>query len=119
MTGQKERKTGRPKLADGERRDDRLPNIRVTSAERAAVEAKAAQAGLPLVEFCRRAILSRRVTPRQSATDERALVELNRAGVNLNQIARAVNGGRELPADFPEVLAEVRAAVAKVAGDGS
>lgn len=109
---------GRPRKAPGERRDDRLPNVRVTAAERAFVEQQAAAAGLPLVEYCRRRILGVIVRPRVAAADELALVELNRAGVNLNQIAKALNSGRDLPADFSAVLDEVRAAVAKVAGNG-
>lgn len=110
---------GRPTLAPEERRDDRLPNLRVTAAERAYVEEQAANAGLPLAEFCRRAILSKRIAPRLTSADERLLVEVNKAGVNLNQIARAVNGGRGLPPDFSEVLAEVDAALKKVLANGS
>jgi len=48
-----------------------------------------------------------------------ALLELNRAGVNLNQIAARVNMTGDLADDFREVLAELRAAIEKVAADGS
>lgn len=108
----------RPTKAPDELRSGRLPNLRVTEAERAFVEDEAAKAGLPLVEYCRRRILGFRVTSRLPSADERALVELNRAGVNLNQIARRVNEGRGLPDDFPAVLAELREAIAKVLPDG-
>ena len=109
----------RPRLPEHERRDDRLPNLRVTAAERAEVERRAEAAGLSLVEFCRRSIFAKKVRPVMSATDAAALAELNRVGVNLNQIARATNAGRDLPASLEATLREVRAAVAKVASDGS
>lgn len=44
-----------------------------------------------------------------------ALVSLNRVGVNLNQIARTLNAGQPVPVDLDEVLAEVRAAVERLA----
>lgn len=104
----------RPPLKPEERRDDRLPNLRVTAAERALVEERAAAAGLTLVDYCRRAIFKSRIAPKRGTVDQALLVELNRVGVNLNQIARHFNAGRGLPPDFPDVLAEVRAAVQKV-----
>lgn len=109
----------RPPLRPEERRDDRLPNLRVTAAERTLVEERADAAGLTLVEYCRRAIFKSRIAPKRGTTDQALLVELNRVGVNLNQIAHKVNVGRNLPADFPDVLAEVRAAVQKVLAHGS
>ena len=109
----------RPPLRPEERRDDRLPNLRVTSAERTLIEERASTAGLTLVEYCRRAIFKSRVAPVRTSTDQALLVELNRVGVNLNQIARRVNAGRDLPADFPDMLAEVREAVRKVIAHGS
>ena len=110
---------GRPKLAPHERRDDHLPNVRVTTAERAELEARAQRAGVTLTEFCRRAVFGQTVQERRSDPADRALAELNRVGVNLNQIARGMNAGRDLPASLQATLAEVRTAVAKVAGDGS
>ena len=109
----------RPPLRPEERRDDRLPNLRVTAAERALIEDKAAAAGLTLVEYCRRAIFKSRIAPIRSTTDQALLVELNRVGTNLNQIARHFNAGRGLPPDFPDVLADIRAAVQKVLSDDS
>ena len=113
------RKTGRPKLAADERRDDRLPNIRVTAAERAYVEGQAARAGLPLVEFCRRVILSRRIKAKMPEADARLVDELNAIGVNINQIAKRVNAGRDLPPDFPQIMERFDAVLRKVLADGS
>ncbi|VVS99872.1 MobC family plasmid mobilization relaxosome protein [Hoeflea sp. EC-HK425] len=110
---------GRPRLAADERRDERLPNLRVTAAERAYVEEQAARAGLPLVEFCRRAILSKRIKPRPALVEDAVLLELNRLGVNLNQIARAINRGRGIPADMADTMAAIKEAVTRLAKDGS
>ncbi|MCP4184875.1 MAG: MobC family plasmid mobilization relaxosome protein, partial [Hyphomicrobiales bacterium] len=64
-------------------------------------------------------IFGSRIAPKRGTIDQALLVELNRVGVNLNQIAHKVNAGRSLPPDFPDVLAEVRAAVRKVLSHGS
>ncbi|WP_131575833.1 plasmid mobilization relaxosome protein MobC, partial [Paracoccus nototheniae] len=48
-----------------------------------------------------------------------ALVSLNRVGVNLNQITRTLNAGQPVPVDLDEVLAEVRAAVERLAEIGA
>lgn len=109
----------RPRLPDTERRDDTLPPLRVTAAERAAVERKAEAAGLPLSEFCRRAVFARPIPSKRNVLSNRALAELNRVGVNLNQIARHMNAGRDTPGDLAATLAELRGTLVKVAGDGS
>ena len=109
---------GRPKAAPGEGRVT-VVSVRLTTFERARVEAKAAQTGLSLSDYCRRAILGHRVTastePQRVNTE--ALVELNRVGVNLNQIARVANRGAPLPRSFPETLSVVFAAVERLAGE--
>ena len=109
-------KGGRPRKAPDEQRGERLSGIRLTAAERAFVEAQAARAGLPVVEYCRRRILGHRVAAARSATDARAVAELNRIGVNVAMILRDMNFGRTgLGTDVAETLAELRAALAKLA----
>lgn len=116
-------KGGRPRKAPDEQRTERLSGIALTAAERAFVEAQAARAGLSLMEYCRRRILGHRVTAGRSMTDARTLAELNRIGVNVAMILRDMNFGRTgLGTDLAETLAELRAALAKVAAgaeDGS
>lgn len=108
---------GRPKVAPGEGRVA-VVSVRMTTLERADVEAKAASSGRSISDYCRRAILGHRVTastePQQ--VNAEALVELNRVGVNLNQIARAANRGERLPRNFSEILGLVRAALERLAG---
>jgi Bacterial mobilisation protein (MobC) len=107
--------TGRPKKAAAEQRSESLPAVRVTAAERAFVEEMAADAGLPLTEFCRQAVLRRRITPRPTDPAASALVELNRVGVNLNQIAHRLNASGKAPRSLVDTLAEVRRVVALLA----
>lgn len=110
---------GRPRKAVDEQRTERLSGITLTAAERHYVELMAERSGLPVMEFCRRAILGQRIAARRQGTAKRAVWELGRAGVNLNQIAARVNMTGDLAEDFRDVLAELRAAIEKVAADGS
>lgn len=107
----------RPLKAPDERRDERLPAPRVTAAELGHVEAQAAAAGLALAEYVRRGVLGQRVAPARTAADDRLLLELNRVGVNLNQIARALNSDRPEQGDLTATLAELRAVLARAAAD--
>lgn len=111
------RRTGRPRLAPGERMTDGV-RVRMTAAERAAVEAKAAQAGLPVSELCRRAIFAVKVAaPSATRSDIPAglLSELARIGNNLNQIAHAAHLGRELRHTAEATLTDLRALMDAIA----
>lgn len=112
---------GRPRLAPDEQRGERLSGLRLTATERAFVEANAARAGLEVAEFCRRAILRRRITPARTDTDAAALLALNRIGVLLNQIARRANASGRVSPHLDAVLDQVGAAIERLAGphDGS
>ena len=90
--------------------------IRLTHDERASLEARAAILGVTLTEYVRAAVLDRRVesVARAAPTASNApagtahVVALNRVGVNLNQIARALNSGSDFAPD------ELHACLAKV-----
>lgn len=109
---------GRPRKALDEKRTERLSGIRLTAAERAYVEAQAARAGLPVTEFARRAVLGIKIVPARAATDDRAIAEVNRVGVNLAQILKALHFGLGIPNDIADTMAEVRAALDRLAHDG-
>lgn len=91
--------------------------FRVTADQRQQIEAAAAAAGVSVSNYARALVLTAR-PPRQprGRADAAALSELNRVGVNLNQIARALNRGDGIPPDLGETLARVQAAVDKLAG---
>lgn len=109
----------RPRKAPNERRDARLAAPRLTGAELAFVEEQAAVAGLDLAEFVRRRVLGRKVAPARAAADDRLILEINRVGVNLNQIARSLNSDRPERADLAVALAHLEGVLSKVADDGS
>ena len=96
----------RPRKQPAEKRSLRLPAASVTPAEFAEVERQASVVGLSAPEFVRRCVLGRRIAPRRTHSDDAILVELNRIGVNINQMARATNSGR------PPLAGDLRAALA-------
>ena len=105
----------RPRLGEAERRR-RTIGVRVTEAEEAELRERAQAARLSLGAYLRRRALGQRV---RSAVERRLgaaeLRELNRIGVNLNQMARALNSGAvSSPAETQEVVEQVGELVAKL-----
>ena len=102
---------GRPKLDPAKKRSAQL-HVLLTPAERDRVKEWAASTSLSVSDYVRRRTLGRPIANR---VDIAARGELNRIGVNLNQIARAANeaGQVELAdearAVFEEVMQAVRA----------
>ena len=111
------KKRGRPSKPEGEARTLALPPIRVNAEEMAFIEAQAATAGMPVSAYVRDVLTRRKIAARQTPLDDKMLFELNRCGVNLHQIVRHLNFGKGMPNDIVQVLAELRAAVAKVGAD--
>lgn len=109
----------RPKKQQQEARTVRF-NLRFSPDEWREVEPKAATAGLMPAEFCRLAVLGQptpaaaSATPSPEAPQAAApagvahVVALNRVGVNLNQIARALNAGMGfVPTELEDTLSRV------------
>lgn len=111
---------GRPRKAAAEQRTERLSGIRLTAAERAHVEAQAELAGLPVAEFARRAVLGVRIAPRRSESDARLIDEVNRIGVNLAQVLKALHY-RQTPlvGDIEAAIADVSGVLKRLSNDGS
>lgn len=107
----------RPRLAPAERRDAQLPPVRVTTAELDFIARQANAARLSISDYARRLLLGQRVAPARSAANDHLLMELNRIGVNINQIARALNSDRPEQGDLATTLAELRAVLAEVAAE--
>lgn len=109
----------RPKSDPTDRRDLRV-NLRVSPVEFAAIQDKADAVGLPLAAFARAAVLSR-MPPAASgpAVDFETKHELRRIGVNLNQIAKALNARREaLPHSLERTAARLEAVLDRMTGYG-
>ena len=98
----------RPRLDEEERRT-RTVGVRVTAAEATELRERAQAARLSMGAYLRRRALGQRV--RMAAE----LRELNRIGVNLNQMARALNSGAvSSPAETQEAVERVGELVAKL-----
>lgn len=96
-------------------------SVRLLPAERIEVEERAREAGLSVGSYLRASALgsagprARRSPPVNAEALARAVAQLNKAGSNLNQIARVLNAGQS--AGFKETLAalaETRAAVSRI-----
>ena len=104
----------RPTKNEHEKRIATLPTIRVTTAERVLIEDKAVTAGLTITDFVRVLALHEEVKPRKTKLEASFLVELNRVGNNVNQLAHAANVGRTDTALIQTTLAELRGLMAKI-----
>lgn len=98
----------RPRKEHIEARSERL-NLRLTLGERATLEAKAAAAGVPPTDYARRVVLGGQLAIVEAkAADPQLVLALNRVGVNLNQIARALNGHAAFsPAELSRTLSRL------------
>lgn len=103
----------RPKKPAHERRTESM-RFSVTDVERVQIEQTAALHGLGLSEFFRRRALGVRL-PASSVNRQQmaeATTALLRLGVNLNQIAKHVNAGRDTPvAELSDIIARVNSAM--------
>lgn len=109
----------RPRKEQTEARTERL-NLRLTLAERATIEAKAAAAGVPPTDYARRVALGCRLAiVSATAADPDLILALNRVGVNLNQIARALNGHSGFsPAELSQTLGRLNQLLDYLQEDG-
>lgn len=107
---------GRPRKDAAELRCEVL-RVRLTPTERANIDARAAQAGLPVSDFARRALTSVKIEARRAgdgAIPAALVADLGRVGNNLNQVAHAANIGRELRGLAETALAELRGLVSLI-----
>lgn len=94
----------RPKLSERDLRSHRI-TASVNSAEWWIIQDRARQARMSVPEFIRQRVVRDRLqieSPRQ--LDARTFREVQRLGVNVNQIARAMNRGSKPPQNLPPVL---------------
>lgn len=110
----------RPKKQSHEKRDQRF-NLRYTAAEIEHIRFQAHKVGLDPHEYARRRTLGSNVAASRMHRADPALInELNRIGVNLNQLARAVNRDIDDDADWGELAFELRRVLnLVVASDGA
>lgn len=95
-------------------RSERLPGVRLTSAERVHVEAQARTAGLSVAEYQRRLLVGHQVRAARPRLEDRFLSQLNRVGSNVHQIARALNFRQGIPNDIAQTMQELRVLIEKI-----
>lgn len=95
----------RPRKRVEDARTERL-NLRLLPHERAEVDLRAAAVGLSPTDYARRMVIGGRMASVVTAKADPSLVlAINRAGVNLNQIARTMNSGADhVPRDLADTL---------------
>lgn len=108
------RAPGRPRKQALEQRSVQNKQ-RYTRAELDYIQTMAHQAGLSVSDYIRRAALKIVIKPPRGSVPRQAMAELNRIGVNLNQIARALNRGRECPPYIEEAFLKLNATMDKLA----
>jgi hypothetical protein len=98
----------RPRLQEHEKRTERH-NLRFTLAEIDHIRSQADAAGLDVSEYLRRRALGYTVPAGGASrrTDPALISELNRVGVNVNQLALATHTGREFVRYWQEIGREV------------
>jgi uncharacterized protein (DUF1778 family) len=90
----------RPKIDPTARRTEQI-NLRLSPVEAARLQEQAELARTSVTAFVRAAAMGQSVTVREAATDFETRQELRRIGVNLNQIAKALNARQQgLPASL-------------------
>jgi len=77
----------RPKKTAHEKRTLRLPHIRVTAAEFVQIEEQATDVGVTTSEYIRNLAINHKPPVVKNWIDKSVLVELNRIGVDIQQIA--------------------------------
>ena len=104
----------RPVKQPEEKRRERF-NLRFTLKEIIDLQTQAAKAGLLPHEYARRRVLGFPVQPPPQKVDAALVSELNRIGVNVNQLARAQNADKEYRGDWRAIEEELRRLLEKVA----
>lgn len=109
----------RPKKAPGRKRTQSL-NPRLTVEERARIEAAARLHGLSSSDFMRQRALGYRLPPIRPEVEamQSLAAALIPIGVNLNQVVRAANAGRLLPARVAELTDRISCLLDDFYGSG-
>ncbi len=103
----------RPRKDPGEQRSETVKTA-VTVAEKLFVQDQAQTAGLSESEYVRRRVLGYRVPPSRSPDVAALVSELNRIGVNVNQLAASAHMGRNFTRYADDIMAELEAILEKV-----
>ena len=113
-----EKDMARPKKYDEEKRTERF-NLRLTLAEIEHLGTQAAATGLAPHEYVRRRVLGHVVAPAPRQADAALVSEINRIGVNVNQLARATHRCSDFTAYWREIGGQLEAVLRRVLTHGA
>lgn len=105
----------RPRKDENEKRSA-VARFRLTLAEKAHLRAQVHTSGLSEAEFLRRRALGLPVRVSATRSDPALVSELNRVGVNVNQLARATHRGSDFTAYWKQIGRDLEAIMDKVLG---
>lgn len=109
----------RPEKSPEEKRSE-VARFRLTIAERAFLRSQAEAAGLSEAEYLRKRALGLPVRAASERSDPALVSELNRIGVNVNQLARATHRGADFTRYWREIGTRLEGILARVLDrDGS
>lgn len=95
---------------------EQVITVRVKSEELLKIDQKAEMAGRTRSEFMRQAALRGKVViPQKNTPDFKLIHELNKIGVNLNQLVHNSHIYKNLPQKLPEVLQKIERLVVQAA----
>lgn len=108
----------RPKKEPDEQRSEST-RATLTVSEKQHVQEQAAAAGLSEMEYTRRRILGYSIPPARPMADAALISEINRIGVNVNQLALATHRGSDFQVYWRAVGQQVETVLKKVVANGS
>ena len=95
---------GRPKKSNSEAFTDGM-FLRMHPDDKRMIKSRAKEAGLTASEYVRLSALSCEIIQKtRTDIDFRLVYELNKIGVNLNQMAKTINAGGSVPVTLERVL---------------
>ncbi len=112
--------TPKPRSGSEKRQRKHVARIRLDDAEFEKLDDRARASGLSIGAYLRACAIETagvRAKPRPSVDREllaRANADLNRVGNNINQIAHALNSGRDPPLVLAEAMDELRGALTAI-----
>ena len=93
-------------------------SLRLTEEEKEKIREKAEQASLSISDYARAVLLSTKNIRRKQKMDceaiKRLVYEINKIGVNLNQIARKINTSRDIDIQVLESLRNMEYALVEI-----
>lgn len=108
------KKSGRNKLPADQRRSE-MEVCRLTTSEKKTLRENANKAGLSVSDYLRRRALGHRIEQVKAQADASLISELNKIGVNVNQLARATHRNSDMQIYYKEIGAELQRVLATVA----